>query len=362
VLLAVAAAIMAGRWLLSPVHGEALALNRDPKEIAERAARPRLFGPVPLPPASASASAAPKPALPSASAAHRPEKTAPAARAAWTNTLLVGLDRRPDQKGTGLADTIVIAMLDAANGRAALVSVPRDLWVAIPDHGEDRINVVPNVAQRSKRDPIALLSRVIEDTLGLPVNHGIVIDLGVFERSVDAVGGVEVAVPCPIIDSFHDQRVPGGRRKLELTAGRAELDGPTAAMYVRSRHGRSDFGRSRRQQAVLLGLRERVLSTDGITRLPELFSAVEASIHTDLRRYELFGLARRVLALDRGRLHGLVLAPPLTVAHATDDGKAVLLPDRDAIAEALQALPNAPAPGEPPKGVCPPADAALRGR
>ncbi|HEY3498168.1 MAG TPA: LCP family protein [Polyangiaceae bacterium] len=280
----------------------------------------------------------------------------------FRNVLLVGIDRRPDARGAGLADTILVAMLDEKRGEASIVSIPRDLWVSVPEWGDDRINVVPNVALRTKRDPIRLLTRVIEDTLGLPVSHGIVIDLGVFERSVDAVGGVEIDVPCPIIDSFHDTRVPGGRRKLDLPAGKAVLDGPTAAMYIRSRHGRSDFGRSRRQQAVLLGLRDRVLSSEGLTLLPDLLSEVQAALHTDLRRYELLDLARRALAIDRKKLHGLVLAPPLTVAHATDEGKSVLLPDREAIDIAIAALPTAPSPGEPTSQICPPSDAALRGR
>ena len=358
ILLALGVLTLSARWLVSPIHGNAFAESAEAARRDEPVPRPRLLAALPLPEASAS-SAPPASAAPSGKPPPLP--TAPKSLG-FRNTVLVGIDRRPDARGAGLADTIVVAMLDSTRGQAALVSIPRDLWVTIPDYGDDRINVVPNVALRSKRDPIQLLSRVIEDTLGLPVSHGVVIDLGVFERSVDAVGGVEVTVPCPIIDSFHDERVPGGRRKLDLAAGVALLDGPTAAMYIRSRHGRSDFGRSRRQQAVLLGLRDRVFSSDGWTLLPDLLGELEASIHTDLRRYELLDLARRALSIDRKNLHGLVLAPPLTVAHATDEGKSVLLPDREAIDKAIAALPTAPPPGEPPTQVCPPADAALRGR
>jgi LCP family protein required for cell wall assembly len=220
--------------------------------------------------------------------------------------------------------------------------------VSIPDHGEDRINVIPTVAKRLKKDPLELFGRVIDDTLGLPTGHAVVVDLGVFERTVDVVGGVQIDVPCPIVDSFLDDRVPGGRRKLELVAGEATLDGPTAAMYVRSRHGRSDFGRSRRQQAVLLGLRERVLESDGWMLLPALFDEVEKSLVTNMKRYELLDLARRALELDRSRLHGLVLSPPLTTAHKTEDGKSVLLPEREAIDRAIASLFTAPPPGDHP--------------
>jgi len=343
-------------WLYQPAQARELpvadALGPRPTLISQ---------PVAAAEAAGAPSVAPIASAPLAPPAEPPEN-APRLPASGNTTLLVGIDRRPDAKGAGLADTILVAMLDETRQSASVVSIPRDLWVTIPDHGEDRINVIPMVARRQKKPMLQLFSRVIEDTLGLPVAHGIFVDLGVFERVVDAVGGVEVAVPCPIIDSFHDTRLPGGRRRLDLAAGQALLDGPTAAMYVRSRHGRSDFGRARRQQAVLLGLRERVLSIGGFVRVPELYSAVEESISTDLRRYELVDLARRVLAVDRSELHGLVLSPPLTRAHGTDDGKAVLLPDRAAITQALLALPEAGPPGEPLKAPCPPADAALRGR
>ena len=133
-------------------------------------------------------------------------------------------------------------------------------------------------------------------------------------------------------------------------------------MYVRSRHGRSDFGRSRRQQAVLLGLRDKVLAKGGWTLAPSLLDEVESSVVTNLKRFELLDLARRALELDRSRLHGLVLAPPLTTGHRTEDGKSVLLPEREAIDRALAELFSAPPPGEAPHTACPPADIALKNR
>ncbi|HXK19515.1 MAG TPA: LCP family protein, partial [Polyangiaceae bacterium] len=168
------------------------------------------------------------------------------------NFLVVGLDRRPDGSGPALADTLVVVVLDEQSRHVGLISVPRDLYVDIPDSATDRINTVYQVGKRSKRNALELLIRVVADTLKLPIEHALALDLGVFERAVDAVGGVDVDVPCPIADNFLDSRAEGGRRLLDLDAGRRHLDGLTAAMYVRSRHGRSDFHRARRQQAVLL--------------------------------------------------------------------------------------------------------------
>ncbi|HVR21394.1 MAG TPA: LCP family protein [Polyangiaceae bacterium] len=347
---------LAGRWLSAPFGRGTLEIPLAAASVAPPKLAPREISPAPaaVSPPTPIAAAAPSPA-PATIARPGVPKT-------WLSTLIVGLDRRPDARGAGLADTQIVAVFDEKNGHAGVVSVPRDLWVTIPDYGDDRINVIPTVARRLKKDPLELFARVLSDTLGLHVEHAVVVDLGVFERSVDLVGGVEVDVPCPIVDSFLDERVAGGRRKLDLPAGRETLDGATAAMYVRSRHGRSDFGRSRRQQAVLLGLRDRVLESDGWTLVPTLFDEVESSLVTNLKRFELLDLARRALELDRSRLHGLVLAPPLTTGHRTEDGKSVLLPEREAIDRAIAGLFSAAPPGDPPTAVCPPADAALKNR
>lgn len=281
---------------------------------------------------------------------------------ALTNTrnfLVIGLDRRADGTGPALADTLVVVVLDESSQHVGLVSIPRDLYVDIPDGGTDRINTVYQVAKRTKREPLALLSRVVADTLELPIEHALALDLGVFERAVDAVGGVEVNVPCAIRDNFVDARAEGGRRVLDLDAGQRHLDGVTAAMYVRSRHGRSDFSRARRQQAVLLGV-QHTLSGLGVLELPELWSAFESSVETDMRRIQLLALGRRALGLDATHLHGLVIGHEHVRGFRTTEGKAVLLPNYEAIDASLASLFSAESPGARPKAAaCEPKDAAL---
>jgi LCP family protein required for cell wall assembly len=276
------------------------------------------------------------------------------------NCLLVGLDRRPFGGGAGLADTILVAVFDEPSAALGLISIPRDLWVEIPDHGEDRINTVMNVARRAGEDPLALLGRVVENTLGLPIAHSVAIDIGVLERAVDALGGVTVDVHCPIVDRFVDPRDPSGYRKLDLVAGSQRIDGVTAAMFARSRHGRSDFSRSRRQQAILVGMRYELTKPATLLRLPGLFGQFEDSLETDLRRVDVVSLAQRVLRVQPQHLHGLVLGVEQVSPMRAGGGKAVLRPNRDAINSALNALFSAPAPGVPEAGsACPKADVAL---
>jgi anionic cell wall polymer biosynthesis LytR-Cps2A-Psr (LCP) family protein len=193
----------------------------------------------------------------------------------------------------------------------------------------------------------------------LPIGHSVAIDLGVFERAVDALGGITVDVPCPIVDRFLDPRDPSGYRKLDLSVGAARLDGVTAAMYARSRHGRSDFSRARRQQAILVGMR-RELSKSSLLHLAKLFDSLEDSLETDLSRAEVLGLAQRLLRVAPAHLHGLVLGAEQVSAMQAAGGRAVLRPKQEAINEALGQLFSAPSPGLPQAGsVCPKADVAL---
>ncbi len=186
------------------------------------------------------------------------------------------MDRRGDGKGALLADTIVVVVLDRRSGHVGLVSVPRDAYVELGAAGRGRINTALQVAKRLGEPPLEFGKRVVGDTLALPIRHALALDLGVFERAVDALGGVTVHVPCALRDRFLDSRDPTGYRFLDVDPGDVRMDGATAALYVRSRHGRSDFSRSRRQQAVLLGLRAELETAGGVTRLPDLWDEFEA--------------------------------------------------------------------------------------
>lgn len=275
------------------------------------------------------------------------------------NYLLVGIDHTHGVWGR--ADTLVVAVFDDDSGHVGLVSITRDLYVNIPEHGPARINTMFRIATRTGQDPLEVARRVVSDTLAMPIHHVVVGNLDAFETTIDALGGVAVDVPCPIIDRFIDPRTPSGRRLLDVPEGRQRMDGVTAAMYVRSRHGRSDWSRARRQQALLFGLRDRVRELSAAEWVPVLGDSLEGGVTTDLTRFEMIRLARRVSRMDRRKIHGLVLGYRTMQAYRTPENRAVQLPDFDAMDEALRGLFEAPAPGVLPRRArCQEADAALR--
>ena len=79
--------------------------------------------------------------------------------------LLIGSDRRWSGANGARSDTIMLARVEPSKHRIALLSIPRDLYVAIPGHGHDRINMAFNYGGER------LLTRVVRDTFGVRIDH-----------------------------------------------------------------------------------------------------------------------------------------------------------------------------------------------
>lgn len=250
------------------------------------------------------------------------------------NFLLVGTDSRegadpdaPDYGGIGDAsevsgsrsDTIMILRLDRRSGDAALMSVPRDLWVEIPGRGADRIN-------SAYRDGPAGLVRTVRSALLIPVHHYLEIDFNGFKDLIGAVGGVEVCVEYPIRD------VHTG---LYLAQPGCHLLDPVQSLaYARSRYyeeyidgewvgdGRSDLGRVERQQYVV----DTALRTalDAVLADPFLAGEVAASAAGALRIDAASDLVATAMSL-RPAIGAGITRWSLPVRPETIDGKAVLV-------------------------------------
>ena len=176
------------------------------------------------------------------------------------NILLVGTDSGagldPDdpalvgRPASKLADVIMILRLEPETGDAALLSIPRDLWVPIAGtSGSNKINAAYGVGGAPT------LIETIDDYLGIPIHHFVEVDFAGFRSVVEAIGGVEVYFPYPVRDDRSHLDIP--------EAGCQMLDPAMALNYARSRHYEtfqdgeweedptSDFGRMARQQSFM---------------------------------------------------------------------------------------------------------------
>lgn len=260
-----------------------------------------------------------------------------------TNILLLGSDKRPGD-GVWRTDTIMIVFLDTARGRAAVLSLPRDLYVNIPDRGWDRINIADFWGEYKKYPGggPGLLARVIQDNFSIRIDHFARVNFDGFKQIIDTVGGVDVSVPCALEDDFVDPTVPGGFRHFQVNAGITHMDGDLALMFSRQRHGNSDIDRANRQQRVLVGLRSKLLTPEALPKIPDLYRQFYAAVQTDLSIFDVVNLARSGATIDPKNIHGKVVDETMSYLWMTPDGKSVLVFDKNKIGAAVNALFDAP--------------------
>jgi LCP family protein required for cell wall assembly len=252
---------------------------------------------------------------------------------------LLGIDEEHDA-AVWRTDAIILAFVDRKQSRLTLFSVPRDLWVHIPGYHSGRINTVDALGER-KNYPgggIALLDRTLRFNLGLPIHHYIRVDFMGFINVIDTVGGVTVDVKEPVTDHFPDPTSPTGWAWITLPAGPMHMDGSTALSYCRSRVTSNDFDRSTRQRQVLFGLWQEVLTVDTLTRAPQLWAEFDEAFETDLSMAEAVQLAYFVQGLDPDQVRSRSLDYKLTHAWTTPQGAQVLLPETEAIRQAVMDL------------------------
>jgi LCP family protein required for cell wall assembly len=248
------------------------------------------------------------------------------------NLLLMGLDQRPGSASPSRADVIMIASVDPTQRKVRLLSIPRDLWVDIPGHGENRINSAYFYGEldgASGGGP-ELMERTIEENFGLSIDYYGTLNFQCFERIVDILGGITIDVP----EEIHDDLYPDdsyGYTEIYIPAGVQQMDGKTALQYVRARHESNDFSRMRRQQQVVLALREKALRLDAVLALPELVPLLGGAFSTDLPLDSLLGLANLAAQIKLEDVELQVVDESLTIPYVAPDGAQVLLPRLDQI-------------------------------
>lgn len=188
----------------------------------------------------------------------------------YTNCLIIGIDTRGASDGLN-TDTIIMASYSYDTSNVVMVSVPRDLSVEIGKDSDwyNKINAV-YAFTKDNDDTKGLqeLKRTVEELTGTEIQYYAMVNFDGFTQIVDAVGGVDINVE----NSFTDYSYPLGTKyqTVSFKAGIQHMTGETALQYARSRHSSdngegSDFMRARRQQRVIMAVKDKILSTETLT-------------------------------------------------------------------------------------------------
>ena len=150
-------------------------------------------------------------------------------------------------------------------------------------------------------------------------------------------------VQCSLQEEYPDPNAPGGIRKLNVSPGRTRMSGQMALDFSRSRLSTSVLDRMRRQNRVLLGVREKLLSPDIFPRIPQLWNATSKLVQTDVPASEIVPLANMAGQLKLSDAHGLLIDAPFVRQTYSPEGAWILLPDLTAIRTAARNIFSGPA-------------------
>ncbi len=228
-------------------------------------------------------------------------------------TLILGIDRPPEGTWIGRSDTMILTTLKPLSSKVSMLSIPRDLWLVIPGHYQNRINTAHYFAELEVPGTGMQAAKVaVEENFGIDVDYVVRIKFDGFVDIVDAMGGVTIDLP---------------KDMAGFTAGRHHFDGTEALKFVRERKSSDDFFRQERGQMFIAAAIKEMLNPIKWPRIPAVAAAVSKSIETDLPvwlwpRVGSGFIYSAVTGFDAHTFDRSAITP-----WVTDEGAQVLLPN-----------------------------------
>jgi LCP family protein required for cell wall assembly len=243
-----------------------------------------------------------------------------------TNLLLLGIDRTPPGTAQGRSDTIILVTIEPLEPDVSMVSIPRDLWVTLPEYGENRINAAHYFAEiEQPGSGPAVVVDTMEAIFNLQVSYYFRFQFDSYLEILDAIGGVDIEIPRPM--SGYD-------------AGFHHLNAEEALAFVRDRSGSDDFYRMERTQLLITSLLRQLLEPGSWSRIPEFAVSLIQTLDTNVPVWQI---PRLTLAIVRAGQDGIgkhSLNREMTTPFTTSGGAQVLLPNWDKINPFIEELFN----------------------
>ncbi|MEM8862587.1 MAG: LCP family protein [Chloroflexota bacterium] len=268
------------------------------------------------------------------------EIAVPIVQEAWEGNsrvtiLVMGIDRRCDETGPVRTDTLMLLTVDPVGKTAALLSLPRDLWVEIPGFGVDRINQAHyfgEIFEYPGGGP-ALAVDTVEAVLGTDIHYFGTVNFDAFIDIVDLIGGIEIDVPQAIDDPTYPDECYGFD-PFSIGEGTQTLNGEEALKYARTRAtADGDLARANRQQLVVMALRDAAVTELGelVVKAPRVWDTLSENVSTTMQLEEAMQLAMLLPDIPRENIRQGVIGKDYVFEVQNSEGQFVLVPRRQAI-------------------------------
>ena len=228
-----------------------------------------------------------------------------AAPGAPFTVLLLGSDDDGKNKSP-LTQSMILVRVEPATKHVTMLSIPRDLWVPLSTGGSAKID-----AAYAYGGPAAAIATV-ERNFHVHIDEYAWVGLKGLIKLIDRLGGVDLFVSNPVLDDAYPNDINGGflydYTRVAVLPGAQHLDGSHALQYVRSRHNdvNGDFGRSARQQEVLLAIKAKA-STLNVADLPDIVDTLKGNFKTSMGLDRIRNLLGVATAFDLANVKQVVL-------------------------------------------------------
>ena len=249
--------------------------------------------------------------------------------------LLLGLDYNDWRAGqTPHSDTMMLLTIDPVNKTAAMMSLPRDLWVNIPGFDYGRINEAyfDGETYNLPGGGAELARQTVEQFIGVPITYYVVMDFYSVIAIIDEIGGVAIVPEQDVVV----EKFGGGEEQTLIAGQKYVLGGELALAYARERHtSGGDVDRARRQQQLILALRKRILKYQDlptfIAKIPAIYQDLSSGISTNMSIEDAAKLGVLALSLDADNISRAVIDYSMVIQATSPDGEAILKPIPDKI-------------------------------
>ena len=249
-----------------------------------------------------------------------------AARSGFTVLLLGSDDDSKFPSDHVLTQSMILVRVSPETKQVTMLSIPRDLYVPIASGGSAKIDAAYSYG--GSADAIA----TVQNDFGVHIDEYVWIGLKGLIDLINAIGGIDIVASNPVMDDYHPSDVSGGDpfdyTRVAVLSGPQHLNGTQALEYVRSRHDdlQSDFGRSQRQQQVLLAIRAKAKEVSP-SDIPALAQSLNGEIKTSMGISRVTDLVTFASGFDPDVIQQVVLLPPYTHGGATVGDQSVVSPN-----------------------------------
>lgn len=241
------------------------------------------------------------------------------------NILLIGQDRREGEE-RARSDAMILLTVNKNNKSVIMTSFLRDLYVAIPGYGNNRINA------SYAYGGMELLSKTLEQNFGLYIDGNVEVDFNQFSQIIDLLGGVEITLRQDEANSMNQELGSN------LEEGTQRLNGVQALTYSRIRKldADGDFSRTQRQRTVINAMIRQVKDA-GMMKLLGMVDDVLPMVTTDMTNTEILSYATALLPMLSGAdIRNQRIPADGSYSYAMIDGMSVLKADMEASRQLLR--------------------------